>query len=400
MIFGNGIRIMVKEYKRHKYAGVRPAKSGKPNLFEVSFPKYKGSKDKAYRNVEAKNEKEAYDKRVRLIEEYRMGQLGVGESVNLLNTGLSVAWEQLINNVSSDLDVKYPPKTRIKHTEITIKKTKSKFKKVFNRLFSDFRLKHFPAVDSPSQLTLPFFERYKNYYCSELGRASGWRAELIMVKTIMKRLFRLGYVRQDIIKALEEMKRPSPIKKQFPDIPKNKFNEWLSFIKKDNLYNYRIIHFLKRTGRRIEETTLIERKDLDWNGIKIEKIDIVAETTKQKKKLPLDILDEDLSILLREAYRDSKKHKAPNLFLNEQGNKVSQKTLCKYLKKTSKQICGVELTNHYFRHRFFTECGKRNLHMPAVMAIAGLTDPDVLVKYYSHSDKEGQLKILEMSKNL
>jgi hypothetical protein len=34
------------------------------------------------------------------------------------------------------------------------------------------------------------------------------------------------------------------------------------------------------------------------------------------------------------------------------------------------------------------------------MAIAGLTDPDVLVKYYSHSDREGQLKILDMSKDL
>lgn len=400
MIFGNGIAIMPKEYKKHKYAGVRPAKSGKERLFEIYFPEYKGSQKKVYLTLEAKNEKDAYDKRVLEIERHRASQLGTGESVNLLNTGFSIAWEQLINNVSSDLDVKYPSKTRIKHTETTIKKTKSKFGNVFNRLFSDFRLKHFSTVDSPSQLTLPFFERYKNYYCSELGRAGGWRAELIMVKAIMKRLFRLGYVRQDIIKALEEMKRPSPIKKNFPDISKVKFNEWMNFIKKDNPHKYRIIHFLKRTGRRIEETTLIERKDVVWNGIRIEKINIVAETTKQKKKLPLEILDEDLSGLLREAYRDSSKHKAPNLFLNEHGKKVSQKTLCKYLKKTSKQTLGIELTNHYFRHRFFTECGKRSLHIPAVMAIAGLTDPDVLVKYYSHSDREGQLRILEMSKDL
>jgi len=390
----------MKEYKTNRYPGVRPARSGKPNLFEVSFPKYKGNKDKVYRTVAAKNEKEAYGKRVGLIEEYRIGQMGVGESVNLLNTKFSVAWEQLLNNVSSDLDVKYPPKTRIKHTETTIKKTKSKFKKVFNRLFSDFRLKHFSTVDNPSQLTLPFFERYKNYYCSELGRAGGWRAELIMIKAIMKRLFRLGYVRQDIIKALEEMIRPSPRKKNFPDIPKNKFNEWMSFMKKNNPHNYRIIYFLKRTGRRVEETTLIERKDVGWKGIIIEKINIVAETTKQKLDLPLEILDNDLIKLIREAYRDSSKHKTPNLFLNERGKKVNQKTLCKYLKKTSKQIFGVGLTNHYFRHRFFTECGKKTLNMPDVMAIAGLTDPDVLLQYYSHSDREGQLKILEMSKDL
>lgn len=388
------------EYLKHRYAGVRPAKSGNKGFFEIYFPEYKGSKKKVYLTIEARNEKEAYDKRIVEIERHRVGQLGTGESVNLLNTIFSVAWEQLINNVSSDLDVKYPIKTRIKHTEITIKKTKSKFRKVFNRLFDDFRLKHFPLVDNPSQLTLPFFERYKNYYCSELNRAGGWRAELIMVKAIMRRLFRLGYVRQDIIKALEEMKRPSPIKKKFPDIPKAKFNDWMAFIKKDNPSNYRIIHFLKRTGRRIEETTLIERKDLVWNGLNIEKINIVAETTKQKKHLPLEILDNDLTNLLRESYRDSKPHKTPNLFLNERGKKVSQKTLCKYLKKTSKQILGVELTNHYFRHRFFTECGKRNLHIPDVMAIAGLTDPDVLLQYYSHSDREGQLKILEMSKDL
>jgi len=382
-------------YKKHNYQGVRPAKSGKPNLWEIFFPEHKGSQRKVYKTIEAKNEKEAYDKRIIEKERYLTEHSGA-ESAIILKGDFKDGWEQLERNVSSDLDIKYPIKTRIKHTELTIKKTKSKFKMVFNRLFNDFRAKYFSAIEKPSQLTLAFFERYKNYYCSELNRASGWRAELIMVKNIMRRLFRLGFVKQDIIKALEEIKRPSPNKKDYPDIPKDKFKEWMNFIKKDNLYYYRIIHFLKRTGRRVEETTLIERKDVEWSGLSIKRINIVAETTKQKNKMPLEILDEDLIKLIKEAYSYSKKHKTPNLFLNERG----KKTLCKYLKKTSKIKIGIELTNHYFRHRFFTECGKRNMHIPDVMAIAGLKDPDVLLQYYSHTNKEGQLRVLEMSKDL
>lgn len=155
------------------------------------------------------------------------------------------------------------------------RKTRLHYQKTYWRMFGDFRNLKFPHIQNHNQLTLPFFVHYKNYYCNELNRPKGLRAELIYVKAIMKRMYKLGYCSEKIIKDIaEHINKPKPNKKHYPEITNSKINELLAFIKKDRPDYYGPIYLMKRTGRRIEETTLIERRDIVWHGIKPIKINI------------------------------------------------------------------------------------------------------------------------------
>ena len=155
---------------------------------------------------------------------------------------------------------------------------------------------------------------------------------------------------------------------------------------------------MKRTGRRVEETTLIERRDVVWDGIKPIKINIRAETTKTDEYSPLGKLDSDLEVFISQAYRESFKHKAPYLFLTKRGKKFNQRRICEYLKDVSEKIIGIKITSHYFRHRYWVECGKSNVPIVDAMAISGNKDPDVVIAFYSHSTSEGLAKVLELTR--
>lgn len=74
---------------------------------------------------------------------------------------------------------------------------------------------------------------------------------------------------------------------------------------------------------------------------------------------------------------------------------MNQKTVRKYIKLVSKEVFGVEITPHYFRHRFITECARAQLSYADVMAISGLRDMKVLVEYYSHATSSGLAKVLD-----
>lgn len=140
---------------------------------------------------------------------------------------------------------------------------------------------------------------------------------------------------------------------------------------------------------------MIEKKDVVWDGIKPVKIDIRAETTKRKEKTPLKDIPVDLGNLIRQAYLNSKRHKAPYLFLNRLHRKCQQTRISDCLKAASKKIIGIKITPHYFRHRFFTESGKKSLPMVDVMEISGLKDAKVLLEYYSHGTSEGRQKVFD-----
>jgi integrase len=61
-------------------------------------------------------------------------------------------------------------------------------------------------------------------------------------------------------------------------------------------------------------------------------------------------------------------------------------------------VIGITITPHYFRHRFFTECGKANVPLADVKAISGIKDIQVLLNYYSHTTNEGQDKVLDVTR--
>lgn len=270
----------------------------------------------------------------------------------------------------------------------------------FKRLFKDFREAKHPNIQNISEITIPYFQEYKAYFINDLGHDSkgGWRDELIHTKAMMNRIKKLGYCRKDIIEDLRDMKRPRAPKKGYPDIPDSKLKSVLDFIKQDRPDYYYPIYFMCRTGRRIMETISIQKKDVIWNGLNPVRIDIKAETTKTGDYAPLKKLDEGLQRIVREAYRMNKRRKTVYLFANRLQNRCHPNRVREYLKRVSKEIIGITITPHYFRHRFFTECGKANVSMVDIMEISGLRDIGVLIKHYSHSTETGKDKVFAASK--
>jgi len=361
-----------------RYTGIKETRAGN---YQINFRLSKGGK-RFWETVEAGSMQEAYNIRAELITQ-KLKELETPEAEKLrLSADFSKVWQGIGEGLAG-----------------MPKKTYQHYQKTFWRMFGDFRGLKSPHVQSPNQLTLAFFEQYKNYYCNDLGRPKGLRAELIFVKAIMKRMYKLGFCDEKIIKDIaEHIKKPKPNKKQYPEITNSKINELLAFIKKDRPDYYRPIYFMKRTGRRVEETTLIERRDVVWDGIKPVKINIRAETTKTDEYAPLSKLDPELEAFINQAYRESSKRQAPYLFLTKRGKKFNQRRICEYLKKVSEKIIGTKITNHYFRHRYWVECGKNNVPIVDAMAISGNKDPQVVIAFYSHSTNDGLAKVLELTR--
>ena len=94
---------------------------------------------------------------------------------------------------------------------------------------------------------------------------------------------KLRYCSESIIKDMRDIKIPqSRPKKDYPEITDTDIKGFLAKIKHDRPDLYGPVYFMLRTGRRVEETTLIERKDVIWEGIKPVKVKIRAETTKMR----------------------------------------------------------------------------------------------------------------------
>lgn len=270
---------------------------------------------------------------------------------------------------------------------------------IFERLFDKFAPLKFPHIKSVSQVSSPFFQEYKAYFINTLKHSpnGGWRSELICLKSMMRRFKKLGYCGKEIVDILADIKRPRHIKKAYPNITNTQLKELLDFIKNDRPDYYRIIYFICRTGRRINETSLIERKDVVWDGLNPVKINIRAETTKTGVDAPIERLDEDLANIVREAYIAGSKHKTIYLFSSRLGRQCDKNSVRTYLKEASKKIVGIEITPHYFRHRFLTECGKANVPIVDIMHIAGIKDIKVVMGYYSHVTSDGQDKVLAVT---
>lgn len=240
--------------KNKRYPGVRLIDE-EAKIYEVNFRPYKKAK-RVFRRLKAEDWQDASNQRAALLTEARKSTKDAEGKIDYSNLTFARAREDLISDVMSD--------DRSKITEANFRKKVGNYGIVFDRLFTHFRELKFPEVKTTGQLTLPFFTHYKLYYCNELGKTKGWRAELISVKAIVKRLFKLGYCNDSIILALKEMKRPPANRKDYPDIPREGIQRLLAHIKKDRPDMFRPIYFMCRTGRRVEETTLLERRDVKW----------------------------------------------------------------------------------------------------------------------------------------
>lgn len=360
-----------------KYEGVRERVAGK--RYEVFWRPFRGAA-RIFRNIEALSLSEAFYKRQQLISEHSTTLPIPNEDRRRLSSGFIEIWEGVERDIAGDNRAK---------------KTVAHYKNAYWRVFGDFKSKYYPGIQSLSQLHSAFFSEYKNYYVVELNKTTGWRAELIFIKAIVRRLYKLGYCSRELLEKLCEIKTPRGNRRDFPNITHTQIKDLFTYIKKDRPDYYRPLEFIRRTGRRRKEVTLIRKDDVILDGLRPVAINIRAETTKMREKAPLKYLDDNLAKLIQGALSNNK---TEWLFSNRCKRRCDPDKLYQYLKKTSKAIISAEITPHYFRHRFFTECGKANLSIADVKAISGIRDTKVLLEYYSHSTDEGQAKVLEKTK--
>lgn len=367
--------------KSNRYPGVVEREKGS-GWYEINFFPFKGGK-RIFKRIRAKSKNEAFDIRSGLILELK-SKLGGPDTQGRDIKEFSEIWESLYGNMLAD---GLPRKTLLR------------YQKTFDRMFNIFRKENHPNIINPSGLNLCFFEEYKAYYCNTLGRIAGWRSELIVVKALVHRMHKLEFCSEDVLKKVRLVRSKKVTQKSYPEIPVSKIKEMLGMIKSQRPDFYRVIYFLLRTGRRIEETTLIEKSDVVLgDNFNPKTILVRAETTKTKTKSSLELFDDDLRSHIREAYASSVGRKAPYLFINKDGRKCNQQRVCAYLKLVSSTICGVTITPHYFRHRFLTECAKNNVSMKDAMAISGLRDLKVLITYYAHASRDGMAQVYNATK--
>lgn len=360
-----------------KYDGVRKVETKKENTYEISF-QIDGKR--MYSRVQATSMKDAYLIRTQIMaEKIQQSRVGLCEQYDEIE--IETAYEALINDLKA---------------ELRPRKTINRYKKVFDRLYRVLRKKKYPKLKAVSQTTLKVVHLYKSYYVNDLGN-KGWNKELVFVKSMIGRFYKLGLCERQIVEDVRTLKTPKANRVEYRPYPDSKIREVLNYMKRDRSDYYRIIYYIARTGRRIEESTLIERRDVIWHGFRPIKINIRAETTKQRKPLPIKAIDDDLAIVIQDANSVSKGRKDPYLFLNKHNHKCSQGRVRDYLKRVSKNILGDAITLKHFRKRFLTNCANNKVPMQDAMSIAGITDIKVVLAHYSYVSEEGLNKALGSS---
>lgn len=360
--------------------GIRRRGKKGSGSYEINFRPYRGG-NRIQRIIHAKSITEAKVKRAEMIvEAMKTPQL---EDLQRNAHTFEDIWPILERNVLAD--------------EIA-SGTMYGYVNVYKRLFTEFRLKKFPQITAPSQLSLRFFLEYKSYCVIDL-KFEGIRTEFGKVRSILARFRDLGYCSKDLYEVVGTISLPKEKKKAFPEISHTDIKKLLLYIKKDRPDLYGVIYFMFRVGRRVTETCKIERSDVEWDSkLNVVKINVRAETTKTKEYAPLNYLDNDLQAHVKQYYSLSKQHKSPYLFLNKQYKQCKRNAIFNYLTKMSKEVLKIPLTAHYFRHRFCTETCKARLPLVDIQAICGIRDVQVLIKHYCHSSAEGQASVLEKTR--
>jgi len=357
-------------------------KNGKKRIL-VYWRPAKGT-DKVFRWVEAETRLDAHYKRQELMADYNGTTNGSGSP-----TDFGKAREELRRTLDADGRPK---------------KTIQLYDGTFARLFIDFKkvheVKHKVVITSPLQLDSSYIHEYKDYFCVDLGKKNGWRAELIKIKSILKKL----KVKKICSKGLlydvrEELPTPGSNTVPYRDILDTILLKLIASIKAVRRDYWRIYYYMYLTGRRPTESTLYERTDVIGGPIDPKELRIRKEITKTKKDSMI-YLQGELKTLIMDALRGNN---TKWLFPNRHGRKCQKDGIYKWFKSYSRKwfkgqgyegIYGKDfyITPKHFRKRFHTK--KIPISVKDAMSISGLKDVRVAMEYYNYTTQDGQAKIL------
>jgi len=267
------------------------------------------------------------------------------------------------------------------------------WKNTFTRLFIDFPKKYYPSCSCCLNLPKGFFKKYKYYFCEEINRSGGWRAEIIRIKAMIKRLSGLGYCSEDDLKQIREITTPEGIPKPCPKVTEKQIKALLTYAKKDRPDYYKPIKFIAMTGRRAGETcSIVIKEDVTTDGVNPLSIQTKPGSAKVKSVLPKIIYldDTELNTLIRSALANNK---TKWLFPHKNGGRNTPNYLWKYMSEISDEVIGVRITAHGFRKLFLTKANIDGLN-PISMQLANISSVSVMMKHYVGTSQEGQAKLL------
>ncbi len=143
--------------------------------------------------------------------------------------------------------------------------------------------------------------------------------------------------------------------------------------------DYNMISLLYATGMRREELANIKISDINYD------YNLMTVTGKGNKVREVPLGDNSMAELkeylrLRKEFALSKDRPAPNIFLNREGNSLSNRTVDRIIKKFSKSV-GSQFTPHTFRHSFATHMLENGADLMLIKEILGHSSLATTQKY-------------------
>lgn len=345
------------------------------------FPIYYRFNGRRYNtSVKADSKLDAY----RQLQAWMIEIMTKPRSTTNRETNYDVIREDLRKDVSSDIEAK---------------KTINLYINIFNRVFMEFGQKHYSTLLGCSELPIGFFRKYKSYVKEELKKTEGgWRAELIFIKAMMKRLKELGYCTDEDLRQVRDIHTPEGMAKQLPKVTDKQIQDLLEYIRKARTDYYKPIKFMFFVGRRVGETCAIMTEDVTMNGLDPIMIQTKPKTAKIKKVIPPPIYldDPELNSLIRSALANNR---TIWLFPHKNGGRIPPNYLWKYLRKVSLDVIKVKITPHCFRKLFLTKSNRGGINRDS-MAMANIRSMSVMMKHYVETTPEGQAKVLEKNRGV
>ena len=259
-------------------------------------------------------------------------------------------------------------------------RTKQRSICIYNHLLR-YLSQSFPNIRFVHEVTIDVAESYKNYLSNKPNKTpSGINTDITKLRAIFRRFKNNKFTTINSFKKISKIPRrlARPEKKYLPT--KQQMDVILEAVKGDPSYE-ELTYYLRRAGRRIEESTLLLKGDVvcDENG-KPTKVRIRKEITKGKIESELD-LDDELVKIISKALAKHPEEKA--LFTNQYGRKIACNT---YREHCLKRICknkGIKdnITPHCFRYFVVNELLAAGIAMQDAMQITGHIDLESFLSY-------------------
>lgn len=215
-------------------------------------------------------------------------------------------------------------------------------------------------------------DNIRHWFSSELARGvaeNTVRGYRDVICSCFGWLWKEGLIVSNPCGNLEPVKCPKMVRKAFTQAEIEKIKEACA----NNLRDKAVVCFLLATGCRIEETTLLNRADINLSDKEV----IVYGKGAKERTVYLDEIAED--VLQR--YFASRKDNSPALFPGRRSTRMTPGGLRAMLKRIEKQ-CGVEnIHPHRFRRTLATNLKRKGMPIEEISVILGHEDIRTTMKY-------------------